>query len=164
MDCCERMVVKKRQVQVKEIPKSVLMHAIASITEGLVLDARANYGTEYGFKNKIEILEDQGIIFCEVAFIPYDYKFKWLVAKEKEGYLITLIGGTPGKWYEFVYNSDFKITNLVDTQWSAFVNFCVGFLTAKYYAKGKKVHPKHHIIAAKKKITSRTKHKKTVIG
>ena len=158
------MVIKKRQVTIKDIPKNVLMHAIASISEGLVLDARANYGREWGFKNRIEVLEDKGLVFCEVVFIPYDYKFKWLISNEKNGLLVTFIGGTPGKWYELLYNANFKVTSIVDTQWSAFVNFCVGYLTAKYYAKKKRVHPREHIAAARKMIKPKAKPKKTRIG
>ena len=166
------MVEVKEQAHFRKIPKDVLVHAIESISEGLIDDARFNYGKEPGFDAILEVNMQKGTVFCEVKFIPYDYRFKWLVAPEKDGgYLVTLIGTTPGRWHEFLFYPKEKLSGLVEVQWSALYNFAIGFVAAGLYSKkpagkAKKMPAKHHISKAighvKQKPKSR--HKKTTIG
>ncbi len=160
----------KEQAHFKKIPKEVILHAIESLSEGLIDDARFNYGREIGFDTRLETNMNQGTIFCEVKFIPYTYRFKWLVAPEKSGgYLVTLIGSTPGKWHEFLYYTRSKLAGLVETQWSALYNFSIGFVAAGLYSKKTKVKrlpAKEHISKARGHVSKKSKgrQKKTTIG
>ena len=139
------MAIIKEQAHFRHIPKEVIVRAIESISEGLIDDARFNYGKEPGFK--------------------------WLVAPEKDGYLVTFIGSTPGKWYEFLFYTKQKLAGLVETQWSALYNFAVGFVAAQLYLKApkkgkKKISVKEHIKKAATHVKKRKKeeHVKTAIG
>ncbi|MCD6523349.1 MAG: hypothetical protein J7K68_06460 [Candidatus Diapherotrites archaeon] len=165
------MAIIKEQAHFRHIPKEVIVRAIESISEGLIDDARFNYGKEPGFDATLEVNPNKGLIFCVVRFIPYEYRFKWLVAPEKDGYLVTFIGSTPGKWYEFLFYTKQKLAGLVETQWSALYNFAVGFVAAQLYLKApkkgkKKISVKEHIKKAATHVKKRKKeeHVKTAIG
>ena len=162
------MTQYKEQAHVEGIAKQVIIHSIEAICEGLVQDARYNYGREAGYGSQILVKEDEGIVFCEVKFVPYDYRFRWLVEKDKEGFLVTFVGSTPDTWFEFLTRQGEKLRGLMDTQWSAFINFGIGFVTCDYYFKEqtttkKKAPARVHIKKAAKKVKKRRKHKKTKI-
>ena len=161
------MTQYKEQAHIQNIPKQVLIHSIEAICEGLVQDARYNYGREAGYVSQILVKEDEGIVFCEVKFVPYDYRFRWLVEKEKDGFLVTFVASTPDTWFEFMTRQGEKLRGLMDVQWSAFTNFGIGFVTCDYYVKqkGKKKPAREHIKKATKKVVKRrkSKHKKTKI-
>ncbi|MBN3037595.1 MAG: hypothetical protein JW834_04060 [Candidatus Diapherotrites archaeon] len=154
----------KEQVHIREVPKDILLHAIESIAEVLAEDAAYNYGKEYGFYSKIDVKEDEGMVFCEIKFVPYDYRFRWLASKEKDGFIVTFIGSTPGGWTDLLTNAGEKLRSLMDTQWSAFNNFALGYVTAESFIAAKRKGPaKEHVKAAKAKVRKRTTHKKTII-
>lgn len=162
------MTQYKEQAHVKNVPKQVILHAIEAICEGMIQDARYNYGREAGYGSQLLVKEDEGIVFCEVKFIPYDYRFRWLVEKEKDGFLVTFIGSTPNPWFEFLTRQSEKLRGLVDTQWSAFINFGIGFVTCDYYYKNLKAKAKtrparEHIKKARGKVKKRKRKKKTKI-
>ncbi len=153
----------KEQAHIKKIPKQILVYAIEAVGESLIEDARLNYGHEAGFNASITVKGKEGVVIYEVRFTPYAYTFKWLVAEEDDGHLVTFIGSVPDTWYEFATQSREKLKGLVDTQWAAMLNFGIGFVTADYYAKAKTMPAKKHIAKAKSKVVKRDKaeHKKT---
>ena len=162
------MAQYKEQAHVHNVPREMILSSIEAISAGMVQDARYNFGREAGYSSQLLVNEEDGIVFCEVKFIPYDYKFRWLVEKEKDGFLVTFIGSTPESMLEFMTQQGQKLRGLVDTQWSAFVNFHLGFVTCDYYyrnrrGKAKNKPAKHHIRKAASKIKKRTRHKKTRI-
>jgi len=148
----------KEQVHFLGISKDVILGAIESISEALIDDAKSRYGNEYGFYSSMSLKGTEGIVFCEIKFFPYDYKFKWLVEEEKGGVLVTFVATTGNKWYDFLFNMGDKLQRLIDPQWSAMINFGIGFITAESYFKIKKKTPvRKHVVAAKKKITKKKK-------
>ncbi len=153
----------KEQAHIKKIPKQILVYAIEAIGESLIEDARLNYGHEAGFNASITVKGKEGVVIYDVRFVPYSYTFKWLVAEEEDGHLVTFIGSAPDRWFEFVTQSREKLRGLVDTQWAAMLNFGIGFVTADYYSKAKRTHAKKHIAKAKGKVVKRGKaeHKRT---
>ncbi|MFC2174250.1 hypothetical protein ACFLQ2_00065 [archaeon] len=162
------MTQYKEQAHVRDISKEVILHAIEAICAGMIQDARYNFGREAGYSSQLLVKEDEGLVFCEVKFIPYDYRFRWLVEKEKDGYLVTFVGSTPNPWFEFLTRQSEKLRGLVDTQWSAFVNFGIGFVTCNYYyknvhSKAKTKAPREHIKKAATRVKKRSRHKKTKI-
>ena len=162
------MTQYKEQAHIRDIQKEVIIHAIEAISEGLVQDAKYNYGREAGYSSKFVVDESGGMVFCEVKFLPYDYKFRWLAEKEKDGYLITFVGAVPDAWHEFMTNRSGKLKGLMDTQWAAFLNFCIGFVTCNYYVKHAKTkkpkkQAREHIKSAKKRVVKRKKTKKSKI-
>ena len=159
------MTQYKEQAHVKDIPQTVVIHAIEAICEGMIQDARYNFGREAGYSSQLLVKEDEGLIYCEVRFIPYDYKFRWLVEKEKDGFLVTIVGSTPKPWFEFMTQQGEKLRGLVDTQWSAFVNFSIGYVTCVHY-KPRQGTARGHIRHATGHVQKRkpSQHKKTRIG
>jgi hypothetical protein len=155
----------KEQAHFKDVPKNVILHAIESISAGLIEDAKSKFGKEYGFKSELKVRESKGLVECRVFIPPYDYNFRWLVAPEEKGFLVTFIGFTPGHWYEFLFKMKSKLRDLVKTQWSALINFGVGFVTASYYSKKGKVAPREHIKKARQKVKPKhsSEHKETSI-
>ncbi|MCD6414145.1 MAG: hypothetical protein J7L23_00770 [Candidatus Diapherotrites archaeon] len=154
------MAELKKQAHFKDIPKIVVLHAIESISAALIQDAKYNYGREFGFDSSLEMKEAQGLVESSVKFFPYTYNFRWLVAPDEGGYLVTFIGKTPGSWWEFLYSMDKKLDNLMETQWAALINFGIGYLTAKYYTKsvkspGPTSPPKEHIKKARNKLVQK---------
>jgi len=165
------MTQYKEQAHVHDMPKEVILHAIEAICAGMVQDARYNFGKEAGYASQLLVNEEEGLVFCEVRFIPYQYQFRWLVEKEKAGFLVTFVGSTPNPWFEFLTRQSEKLRGLVDTQWSAFVNFGIGFVTCDYYYKNVKSKAKtrparEHIKKAAKRVKKRSpkRQKKTRIG
>lgn len=153
----------KEQAHVRNMPQQVIIHSIEAICEGLVQDARYNFGREAGYGSQLLVKEDEGLVLCEVKFVPYDYRFKWLAEKEGDGYRVTFVGSTPDTWYEVLTRQGEKLRGLMDTQWAAFINFGIGYVTADYYRKGG--HAKEHIKKAATRVVKRHKsaHKKTRI-
>jgi hypothetical protein len=156
----------KEQAHIKNIPQQILVYAIEAIGESLIEDARLNYGHEAGFNASITVKGKEGVVIYNVRFMPYNYTFKWLVAPEEDGFLVTFIGSVPNRWFEFVSQSREKLRGLMDTQWAALLNFGIGFVTANYYAKGKGEHAKTHVARAKEHIKkrSKTEHTRTHLG
>jgi hypothetical protein len=159
----------KEQAHVHDVPRDVLLHAIEAISEGLIQDAKYNFGREAGFGSKLLVKEDDGVVFCEVKFVPYDYRFKWLVEPEKAGgSTVTFIGQTPDRWWEWFTREEEKLKGIMETQWSAFLNFGIGYVTSNYYHKhkGKPLPARVHIrrAALRVKRRAKTEHKKTRIG
>ena len=162
------MTQYKEQAHVQNVPKEVIIHSIEAISEGLIQDARYNYGREAGYGSQLLVNEKEGLVFCEVKFVPYNYRFRWLVEKEKNGFLVTFVGSTPDPWFEFLTRQGEKLRGLMDTQWSAFINFGIGFVTCDYYYKNRRSKAKNkpvreHIKKARAKIKKRKKMKKTKI-
>ncbi|MCK4327362.1 MAG: hypothetical protein KAW41_02695 [Candidatus Diapherotrites archaeon] len=164
------MTQYKEQAHVHNIPKEMILHSIEAISAGMVQDARYNFGREAGYSSQLLVNERDGLVFCEVKFIPYDYSFRWLVEKEAKGHMVTFVGSTPDTWFEFMTQQGDKLRGLVDTQWSAFVNFGIGFVTCDYYYKNVKSKAKtrparEHIKKAAKRVKKRprSRHKKTKI-
>ena len=158
----------KEQAHIKGIPKEVILHAIESISKALIADARANYGKEAGFKTSLNIDLKKGTVDTEVNFVPYNYKFRWLVSPEAGGLLVTLVGRSKGVLREILLNTRDKLNGLMETQWAAMLNFSIGFLSGTYYSKygAKPVGTtKKHIEKAHKKVKKRSKsrHKRTKI-
>ncbi|MCD4739978.1 hypothetical protein K8R43_02155 [archaeon] len=164
------MAEVKKQAHFRDVPKTVILHAIESISAALIQDAKYNFGKEYGFDSELELNEKQGMVECKTHFIFYTYEFRWLVSPEEGGFLVTFIGKTPGGISDYVFSRKRKLESLMDTQWAALINFGVGYLTAKYYTKSikspaKTKPPRHHIEKAQGKLKQKaeTEHKKTNI-
>lgn len=158
----------KKQAHFKDMPKTVILHSIESISAALIQNARYNFGKEYGSETFLDVDEQQGIVESRITFFMYDYQFRWLVAKEENGYLVTFIGKTPGGIMDLLLSRGEKLGNLMDTMWAALINFGVGYLTAKYYSKSVKAKsptrpPREHIKKAKDKLKQKKVPKKTKI-
>jgi hypothetical protein len=146
-----------REQMVFLLPKDVLVYAIEDISKALIADAKRNYGNELGFYANIDIDKGKGTIITDLRFFPYIYRFEWQIRKYKEGqgYLVSLVGRTPGKWYEFLLDVHRKIKDVVSTQWNALINFGIGFRTAFLYLKAtgtKKRDVRHHVQKARKSV------------
>ncbi len=149
----------KEQAHFKGIPRKAVLRAIESISEGLMEDARYKYGKEAGFESEIDVNEKEGIVETKVKIFPYEYNFRWLFSDEDEGFLVTLVGRTGGKWYEFLLPAAKNLRGLMDTQWSALLNFGIGFLFGSSFTEGEE---KKQLKKAKKKVKKKKKeeHKK----
>ena len=93
------------------------------------------------------------VIESYVQFFPYKYDFIWKITPDRLGYEVVLDARTPGKWRDSLFNMDDKLEKLVDTQWSALVNFFHGYLTALAYKS--KASAKGRIAKTKKRLKER---------
>lgn len=134
-----------RKVMVPNIPEKVLLRSIELISEALIKDAKDNFKA----KTDLRVAEEKGYIEAYVAFFPYRYDFIWNISRNQRGFDVTLDARTSGKWHEFLFDMDTKLQNLVMTQWSALLNFCMGYITASTYSAGSRISPREHITRAK---------------
>jgi hypothetical protein len=141
-----------RKVTVPGVPEKVIIRSIEMISEALVRDAEEQFKAI----TDTRVSEDTGYVEAYVAFFPYQYDFIWKVAKGTKGYDVTLDARTAGRWYEFVFDMDTKLQNLVMTQWSALLNFCMGYVTAATYSTRHKVSPQEHIRRARAGLSEKT--------
>jgi len=144
-------IVKK--VIIPAVPREMIVRVIEFISEALIIDAKARFGRSYGFKTSIRPVGNNAIE-SYVQFFPYKYDFIWKINADRLGYEVVLDGRTPGKWRDSLFAMDDKLAKLVDTQWSALVNFFHGYLTALAY-KSKKASAKGHISKTKKRLKER---------
>ncbi len=143
-------IVKK--VIIPAVPREMIARVIEFISEALVIDAKARFGRSYGFKTSIRPVGNNAIE-SYVQFFPYKYDFIWKINADRLGYEVVLDARTPGKWRDSLFAMDDKLAKLVDTQWSALVNFFHGYLTA--LACRTKTPAKGHISKTKKRLKER---------
>jgi len=139
-----------KRVIVPVVPREMLFRLIEFISQALTEDAREKFGKSYKFKIHVRSV-GQSAIETYIQFFPYKYDFIWKVNRDKIGYEVVLDARTPGKWTDALLNADKKLENLVDSQWSAFLNFCHGYLTALAYHASKRL-PKKHIKKSKQRL------------
>ena len=133
--------------------KQMIIKVIEFISGVLTDDAKQKYGRAYGFKTHVRHLGGS-TVETYVQFFPYKYDFIWKINPNKLGYEVVLDARTSNKWAAALFGMDRKLAELSDTQWSAFVNFFHGYLTAlAFNASGKS--PKAHISKARKKLKER---------
>lgn len=126
------MVQIVRRVVIPELPRDVVFRAVEIVAETLVADAKKNIKNS---KTNLRANEKNGYVESFIQFFPYKYDFIWRIEKARGGYEVTLDARTQGKWYESFLDVVPKMDNLVNTQWSALLNFSIGFITAKTYKK-----------------------------
>lgn len=132
--------------------KEMIVRVVEFISDALIADAKTRFGNAYRFKTSKRLVGDNAIE-AYIQFFPYQYDFIWKIAKDKLGYEVALDARTPGKWRDSLFSMDDKLQGLVDTQWSALVNFFHGYLTALAL---KNKHPaKAHIAKTKKRLKER---------
>lgn len=141
-----------RRVIVPITSKETVVRVIEFISDALVEDAKKKYGKTYGFKTDIRPVGENAIE-SYVQFFPYKYDFIWKITRDKMGYEVALDARTPGKWRDSIFGMDEKLQRLVDTQWSALVNFFHGYLTA--LALSAKSLPKGGLKKARRKLKER---------
>jgi len=140
-------IVKK--VIIPAVPREMIGRVVEFISEALITDAKARFGNAYRFKTSVRAMGN--VIESYVQFFPYKYDFIWKITPDKLGYEVVLDARTPGKWRDSLFSMDDKLEKLVDTQWSALVNFFHGYLTALAFKASKK-SPKAHISRARKRL------------
>lgn len=141
-----------KRVIVPGVQKEMIVRLIEFISEALVEDAKSRFGKAYGFKTDVREVKPNAIE-TYVQFFPYKYDFIWKINEDKQGFEVVLDARTPGRWRDVLFNMDEKLERLVDTQWSALVNFFHGYLTA--LAIHSKKAPKSSLRAAKQKLKER---------
>ena len=141
-----------RKVIVPGVPREMIGQVIESISETLAENAKKNFSNALRFKTDIRMVGNNALE-SYVQFFPYKYDFIWKVNRDELGYEITLDARTPGKWRDALFGMDKKLEELVETQWSAFLNFCHGYLTALAYKR--KGGSKRHVKSARKKLKTR---------
>lgn len=138
-----------RKVVVPISSKEMIVKVIEFISDALTADAKKKYGKAYKFKTDTRFVGENAIE-SYVQFFPYKYDFIWKINRDSLGYEVVLDARTPGKWRDSLFGMDDKLGNLVDTQWSALVNFFHGYLTALTYKT--KTPTKAHISKTKKRL------------
>ncbi|MBI1973543.1 hypothetical protein HYS54_01905 [Candidatus Micrarchaeota archaeon] len=141
------MVQTIRRVRVTGVPRLVVLRAVESIGLALIADAKQRFGSS-GFKSDLRVDEKRGYVESFIKFWPYKYDFIWRVEGEKQ-LNVTLDCRTGGSWYEFAFDIAQKARTLTESQWSALLNFCMGYLTAGAVAKGGVKQARKHITRAK---------------
>lgn len=144
-------IIKK--VIIPTVPREMIARVVEFISEALMMDAKARFGKSYGFKTSMRPVGNNAIE-SYVQFFPYKYDFIWKITPDKLGYEVVLDGRTPGKWRDSLFAMDDKLEKLVDTQWSALVNFFHGYLTA-LALKTPKGSAKGRISKTKKRLKER---------
>ncbi len=154
----------ERAALVKDVPKEILFYAIEVIGEGLIEDAKSKFGDFPNFSVEMELEKVKPgpwVVKYRVHFSVYDYEFKWEIRDAKKGYLVRFVGKTRGKWWEPLFDVESKLEDLVDTQWSAFCNFAVGYMSAVSYGKARKrSEAREHVRKAKEKLGKTRKKKR----
>nr|AAZ32111.1 hypothetical protein [uncultured euryarchaeote Alv-FOS5] len=156
----------ERKALVPDVPKDILFYAIELIGEGLIEDAEENFGDMPNFNAEINLDKVSGEpwrISYSVDFSVYHYEFIWELKESKKGILVMLVGRTPKHWWSSLFDMETKLENLVDTQWSAFTNFAIGYMTAVSVSrsKGKTKKAREHVRGAKKRMGKTSKRKKS---
>lgn len=125
-------IIKK--VDIKNVPDGMIFHIIESISENMMDDAKRNFGDTPGFKKALVIYPKKGYIECFIKFPPYKYDFIWNVEKKSAfEHVVSLDARTSGGFSDYLFGMREKLGSLADTQWSAFLNFCVGFVSGVTY-------------------------------
>ncbi len=153
----------ERRALVPEVPEDILLYAIELIGEGLIEDAESNFGDLPNFDARIELERIKGqpwTVSYTVTFSVYEYSFFWELKKTSKGTLVRLVGSAPSKWWYALFDVQRKLENLVDTQWAAFTNFAIGYLTAVSYKSSKTKKAREHVRRAKSKVGRTQKSKK----
>jgi hypothetical protein len=148
------MVQVVRKVIIPGISERVIVRAIEVISDALIRDAKENFGSAPTFKTDLRISEQKGYVESFVQFWPYRYDFIWRVKAVPGGHEVTFDARTGGSWYEFLFDIKGKLLLLVNSQWSALLNFAMGYLTATA-PKGHLKAPKKHIAAARARLRER---------
>ena len=105
------------------VPQEVIEKAIDGISENLAYDAKQRFGNV-----TVKRRARKGFIELYLSFPGYEYDFGWHLRKLDGHVDVGLDARTRGKWYEPMLGTPAKLDNLVETQWSALVNFCLGFV------------------------------------
>lgn len=148
------MVQVVRKVIIPGISDRVIVRAIEVISDALIRDAKENFGGSPSFKTDLRISEQKGYVESFVSFWPYRYDFIWKVKAVPGGHEVTFDARTGGSWYEFLFDIKGKLLMLVNSQWSALLNFSMGYLTASA-SKRSAGAPKKHIAAARARLMGR---------
>lgn len=138
-----------RKANIEGVPRDVLMRVVEVVCDGLVEDARQNFGRSFNFKTDTRVNEERGTIEAYLQFLTFKYDFLWQVSPKGKAFEVTLDARTPGSWYEFIYDVPSKLSRLTDVQWSALVNFTAGFVTGEGYARFRGKYPKEKIKKAR---------------
>jgi hypothetical protein len=136
-----------RKVLVPGVSEKVVFKIVETISEALVQNAKDEFGDTFNFKTDLRINEKRGYVESFVRFWPYKYDFIWKIHRSADGVEVALDARTGGSWYDFLFDMHDKLNRLVFTQWSALLNFCMGYLTAMTYRGGGQA--KEHIRSAK---------------
>jgi len=142
-----------KRVIVPITSKEMIVKVIEFISDALTADAKQKYGKAYRFKTDTRFVGENAIE-SYVQFFPYKYDFIWKINRDSLGYEVVLDARTPGKWRDSLFSMDEKLNGLVDTQWSALVNFFHGYLTALAFRSSKGL-PKSHIRKTRRKLKER---------
>jgi hypothetical protein len=142
-----------KRVIVPITSKEMIVKVIEFISDALTADAKQKYGKSYKFKTDTRFVGENAIE-SYVQFFPYKYDFIWKINRDSLGYEVVLDARTPGKWRDSLFGMDEKLNGLVDTQWSALVNFFHGYLTALAFRSSKSL-PKGHIRKTRRKLKER---------
>jgi hypothetical protein len=142
-----------KRIVVPITSKEMIVKVIEFISDALTADAKERYGKAYRFKTDTRFVGENAIE-SYVQFFPYKYDFIWKINRDSLGYEVVLDARTPGKWRDSLFGMDEKLNGLVDTQWSALVNFFHGYLTALAY-RSSKSSPKGHIRKTRRKLKER---------
>jgi len=122
------MAVVERLGIFSELPKNVVLGAIHVISSSLLQDASTRLkGT--GLKTDLKTEED--FVETIVKYFPYHYHFRWELEEKNGNKYVKLRGKTPGRFWEPLFEMNFKLESVVDTQWAALTNFAIGYMTAK---------------------------------
>lgn len=124
-----------RKAVIEGVPRNVLLRLVEVICDGLVEDARQNFGKLFNFRTNTRVDEKKGVVEAYLQFLTFKYDFLWKIAPHARGFEVALDARTPGSWYEFLYDTPAKLARLVDVQWSALVNFSAGFVTGESCVK-----------------------------
>lgn len=161
-----------RKAHVKGVPDGMLFHIIESISENMIEDAKKRFGDMPGFKYDLVLKPKKGYIECFIKSSPYKYDFIWeITRKNTHSHYVMLDARTPGPTRDFLFGMGKKLEDLVNTQWSALINFCVGFVSGYSYGdfvtpvrkrekkkpkkKRKTASGKGHIRRARRKVRER---------
>ncbi len=154
----------ERRALVPDVPKDILFYTVELIGESLIMDAKEKFEGMPNFDSMMNLEKMMGRpwkIDYYVKFSVYTYEFHWEFKDSKNGVLVKFVGKVPSHWWNTFFDIDTKLEGITDSQWTAFTNFAIGYMTAKMYEKrGKKRDAREHVRVAKSKMGKTSKKKK----